>query len=115
MKTITPGLENTVEHILHDTFFAGASGEQPINSVVPNRTVEILALIRAEAINLADQMIGKDRIIHGEPTGAMNASDKAVYDYQVAQRIFLSKYQNPQNGPTGPEALLNPELSPNEE
>lgn len=118
---ITPNLDSRVAHIVEDIFLAGASGDEVTSVVVPVRKREIIDLIRTEAINLADSIIGKDRVLHSttdlkEGVDVIDREDKAVFDFQVAQRIELAKYQNPNPvGPTGPEQVLNSNLSPNEE
>lgn len=116
---ITKGLNEALDHIIEDLYLEIQPNDNPANTVMADRKRELIALIRAEAINLADKLIGKDRVIHStvdlkEGTDILDREDKAVYDYQVQQRIALAKYQNPMNGPTGPEELLNDELSENE-
>ena len=116
---ITLGLESSVEHILTEVIYAAVSDEKPTKEIIAERKKEMLSLIKAEAINLADHIIGKDRVIHSETDlqqgiEVINRADKAVFDFQVKQRIELAKYQNPgQVVPT--VSLTNKELSPNEE
>lgn len=115
---ITQDLEAAVEHSLEEIFIAGEVGERDILIV---RIGEVKNFIRIEAINLAHTIIGKDKILHnvydshGEPV--LNPQEKAVFDFQVAQRVALASYQKPieRGKPTGPEDLINPELSENEE
>jgi hypothetical protein len=99
---ITEGIEDAVERVLY------REGD------LDARKKEMLTLIRAEAINLADKIIGKDRVLHAdtdlkEGVMRLDREDKAVFDFQVQQRIKLAQYQNPQTGP-----VINNELSENE-
>ena len=115
---ITPNINQRVKDRLGKTYSAGASGEVT-DSVVLAGQLEIMALIREEAINLADRIIGKDRVVRShtdveQGVDVLDREDKAVFDFQVTQRIALARYQNPQNGPTGPEDIINPDLSENE-
>lgn len=124
---ITEGLEKALRHIVEETMIAGSELNAPQKKVhrlaeedIQAKVGELSNLIRAEAINLADKIIGKDQIMHsvydshGEEV--LNHAEKAVYDFQVKQRVELAKYQNLQRGGvTGPEALINQELSSNEE
>lgn len=121
---ITKGLGMAVEILLHDTIVRGQDlvlSKEPTedgkNEIIAQKKKELIALIRAEAINLADSLIGKDKVMQGEldlkeGVARLDPCDKAVYDFQVKQRIALAEYQNPQNGPTGP--VIDPELSENE-
>jgi hypothetical protein len=115
---ITPNINQRVKERLEATYHAGASGEVTDGTVLAGQ-LELMALIREEAINLADKIIGKDRVVHSrtdleQGVDTINREDKAVFDLQVQQRIALAKYQNPQNGPTGPEDIINADLSENE-
>lgn len=117
---ITEGLENAVKDILLEVYFSaneiGSESEQMLEDSLP----QILTLVRAEAINLADKIIGKDIVLHNltdtQGDTFLDPSEKAIFDHQVKQRIELAVYQNPptpQIGPTGPEEI-NEELSENE-
>lgn len=110
---ITKGIEDAVMHSLAEAQLAETGTD------LLKRKREILNLIRMEAINLADKIIGKDIMMHNtyDENGEahLNPQEKAVFDHQVKQRIMLAEYQKPQDGPTGPEDLINPELSEGEQ
>lgn len=115
---ITQGIEKALKDILLEVYFSaneiGSESEQMLEDSLP----QVLTLVRAEAINLADKIIGKDIVLHNltdtHGDTFLDPSEKAIYDKQVQQRIELAKYQNPpQVGPTGPEQI-NDELSENE-
>lgn len=147
---ITKGLKKAVRHSVEDTFHTGRlcqSGNMDATGQVEMRTDEMMALIKAEAINLADKIIGKDIILHGNGSN-LDPTDKAVFDFQVNQRLILAEYQNAPykkiptfanedeerefwqthdsteyidwskaehiDKPTGPDDLINPDLSENE-
>jgi hypothetical protein len=120
---LTRGIENAVEHLIEDTFLAGALPDAPASEIIADRKREVLTLIRAEAINLADKIIGKDRVLHSTIDSHgdeyFDPADKAVFDFQVAQRLKLSEYQSPPKESRGvvigSEEIINPELSENEE
>lgn len=120
---VKQGLMQKVQQLTSDIYFEGASADKPTDQVIKERSEEIIELMREEAIALADGIIGKDRIIHSEVDlregeEIMDKADKAVFDFQVKQRVSLAKYQNPvqhQVGPSGPQIVLNSGLSPNEE
>lgn len=113
---ITKGVQEAIGHELEEIFIAGEVGEK---EVLTARKQEIYKLIRMEAVNLADQIIGKDRIIHSDHDSHGNEfldpADKAVFDFQVSQRVKLAEYQNPKGKPTGPEEMVNNELAENEQ
>lgn len=117
---ITPGLSNSLEHIVEEIYFAGAGGESPLEDVKRDRLAELSVLIKSEAINLGEKMIGKEKILHDltDENGNtfLDPSEVAVRDFQVAQRLVIADYQKPhtpQIGITGPEEI-NEELSENE-
>jgi len=61
---------------------------------------EFIALSKQQTIAFADELIGPDRLIHSntdlqEGEEIMDKADKAVFDFQVNQRIKLAEYQNP--------------------
>lgn len=117
---ITEGIEAAVEHIAQELYNEGANGVAfNMDKFVAAREQELLALIRAEAINLADKLIGNDILLHSnhKPNdGELNPVEKAVFDYQVRQRIALAVYQNPPKGNTHDAVdIINAELSENEE
>lgn len=89
---ITPRIHQRVNEIVEDAYYAGSSGEVTDDAISKGHDA-IIALIREEAIMLADSLIGRDRLLHGTPTGALDPVDKAVYDFQVQQRIKLAEYQ----------------------
>lgn len=116
---ITPELTSSVKQVLERTYYAGASGN-PTDEAVAKHQREIELLIKAEAVALADKLIGKDRVLHShtdikEGVDILDREDKAVYDFQVAQRVQLARYQNPQPVSMGIDVVLNSGLSPNEE
>ena len=114
---ITEGLDKAVKHILEDVYYSADIEIDPIDMVINDRYNEMVVLIRSEAINLADKIIGKDMTLHnvydinGEPV--LNPQEKAVFDFQVAQRVKLAEYQNPKSKPSsiGPEITINEELN----
>lgn len=114
---ITQGIEFAVEQVLASTWYDGQKADENRGTdVLESKKQEVLGLIRAEAINLADRIIGKDKLLHGTQK-QLNPIDKAVFDFQVKQRVELAKYQNDykqQGKVTGPEEVLNPDLSENE-
>jgi hypothetical protein len=125
---ITRGLEEAVEHFIIETMESGADANYPekqvkrlLNEDIQVKKQEMLTLIRAEAINLADKIIGKDRTLHSslgvDDQMVFDEVDKAVYDFQIKQRVILADYQKSQTlnaTPTGPEMLVNSDLSENE-
>lgn len=113
---ITKDIDKAVGAILEDLYLEIQPNDNPANTTLEDRKREMMALIRMEAINLADRIIGKDRVLHAhtdvkEGVMRLDREDKAVFDFQVQQRIKLAQYQNPQ---IGAEHLLNEELSENE-
>lgn len=117
---ITKNIDSAIEHLIEDTFHAGALPDAPVLEIVADKKKELLAFMRAEAINLADSIIGKDRVLHShlDSHGSeyFDPADKAVFDYQVAQRVVLADYQSGKkkfDGPTGP--MVDDNLAPNEQ
>lgn len=122
---ITENIEKAIHTVVEAVLITGESrpyvpGEvnEHHDDVVAEAEKQIKSFIRAEAINLADKIIGKDIVLHNltdtHGDTFLDPSEKAIYDKQVQQRIELAKYQNPpQVGPTGPEQI-NDELSENE-
>jgi hypothetical protein len=116
---ITEDIIQATKQILRETFFDGKSDERTENEVIEQRLSELVTLMRAEAINLADKLIGPDILIHDNHKandGSLNPVEKGIFDFQVKQRIALSVYQNPPAGlVNNPSELINAELSENEE
>jgi uncharacterized protein (DUF1778 family) len=123
---ITKDLDKALEQFVVTTMELGVDTNSPEKKVkrlleedIQLKVKELTSLVRAEAINLADKIIGKDRILHNliDENGEefLDPIDKAIFDHQVQQRLELAKYQNqPQLGASGPEDLIDSELSENE-
>lgn len=99
---VTAKMGDALDHFVQEVYYEGAyNGAENMDRLAAARLKELHMLVRAEAINLADQIIGKDRLIHShvdlqEGEDIMDKEDKAVFDFQVKQRIQLAAYQNPE-------------------
>jgi hypothetical protein len=109
---ITIGIEKALAHIAEDLYYEVQPNDNPANTTLDDRLKELIVLVRTEAINLADSLIGKDHLLHGDEE-TLDTTDKAVYDFQVQQRVKLAAYQQPAPVPKI-EDLIDPDKSEGE-